>query len=64
MKLKFDFKNIERQIMKQIKEQKNELECPKCKVYCWDYSLKELEEMWEIYCDNCDTLIHITLSNH
>ena len=63
MKFKFDAKKFEKEIRKQAKKNKFEVNCPNCKLYCWEYSLNELEEMGQIYCNNCDTIINITLSD-
>jgi len=40
---KFNAKEFEKQIMKQIKNQKIELTCPQCDLYCGEYLLQELE---------------------
>ena len=63
MKFKFDAKKFEKEIKKQAKNVKFEVDCPKCKLYCWEYSLNELEMIGQIYCNNCDTIINITLSD-
>ena len=59
---KFDDKAFEKQIMRKIKNQKIDLQCPKCDLYCWEYSLQELENWEKVYCNNCDTLIEFTLN--
>lgn len=65
MKIKFDFdpKKLEKIVLKKAKNIKFDLDCPKCKLYCWEYSLNELESLGQIYCNNCNTLINIVLSD-
>ena len=53
----FDFKKLEKSIIEVAKNNKIEMNCPKCELYIWEYSLNELDKWWEIYCNNCDTLI-------
>lgn len=68
MKFKIDTKKFEKALKNEVNKiaisTKIELECPNCKLYCWDYSMIELEKLWEIYCNNCDTKINITLENN
>lgn len=58
MKIKFDTKKLEKQILEVAKKSKIEFTCPKCELYIWDYSLDELEKNPEVYCNNCGTLIN------
>lgn len=53
----FDIKNLEKSIIEVAKKNKIEMNCPKCELYIWEYSLNELNKWWEIYCNNCDILI-------
>lgn len=57
MKIDFDFKKMEKDILSLAKMSKLEFECPKCGLYVWEYSLKDLEQHPEVYCNNCDSLI-------
>lgn len=59
---KFNAKEFEKQIMKQIKNQKIELTCPQCDLYCGEYLLQELENWEKIYCNNCGILIEYSLN--
>lgn len=63
MKFKFNEKEFHKEVMKVAMNKKIEIECPKCHLYCWDYSVNELEELWTIYCNNCDTNINLTINN-
>lgn len=63
IKFNFDMKKLEKELLKQAKNIKFELNCPKCKLYCWEYSLNKLEDLGQIYCNNCNTIINIILSD-
>ena len=59
IKFNFDMKKLEKEVLKEAKNIKFELNYPKCKLYCWEYSLNELEDLGQIYCNNCNTIINI-----
>lgn len=61
MWIEINFKNFEKAIIETTKKHKIKINCPKCKFYIWEYLLNELDKLWEVYCNNCDTLINFNV---
>lgn len=53
---------LDKLISKKVREHKIDFDCPKCEVFLWTYSYKDLEENSEVYCDNCWNNVNIKIN--
>ncbi len=51
--IKWLMKWLEKQGQEIVKNHKNQITCPECSNYLWDFSLKELNKNSKLHCKKC-----------